>query len=143
MERKELAELLNRMDDEFFGKISQFLEKESFFETWYEALKDYDYDLIKFVYSKYNDTQFPPTAKYFTVFADQNKDMLKEELRLATNELWVWSLDGWQDMNEVLSEYISKVAWKDKIEVLNRVKREFLIATHDEKISIKEWINER
>lgn len=57
MERKELAELLNRMDDEFFGKISQFLEKESFFNTWYEALKDYDYDLIKY--------EVFPTARKF------------------------------------------------------------------------------
>lgn len=143
MERKELAELLNRMDDEFFGKVSQFLEKESFFNTWYEALKDYDYDLIKYVYSLYNDTQFPPTAKYFTVICDQQLGVIKEEIRVATNELWIWSLDGWGDLNSAITTYIDKVPWKNKNEVLNRLKREFLISTREEKKSFKEWINER
>ena len=143
MNKSELAELLNRINEEYFGKISQFMKSESFFNTWHEALKEYDYDLIKYVYGQYNDTQFPPTAKYFTVFSDQNLDMLKEELRLATNEIWVYSIDGWQATNEVLTEYIASKPWKDKLQELSRVKCKFIIATHKGNISIKEWINER
>lgn len=143
MKKSELVELLNDINGQYWNKLTDIIHKESFLNTWYEALKDYDYDLIKYVYSLYNDTQFPPTAKYFTVYSDQLLDTIKEEIRLATNELWVWSLDGWKDLNNALTTYIDKVPWKSKNEVLNRLKREFLISTREEKKSFKEWINER
>lgn len=143
MKKSELIELLNDINGQYWNKLTDAIHQESFLNTWYEALKDYDYDLIKYVYGQYNDTQFPPTAKYFTVFSDQNLDMLKEELRLATNEIWVYSIDGWQATNEVLTEYIASKPWKDKLQELSRVKCKFIIATHKGNISIKEWINER
>ena len=71
MNKKEIGELLNRINNHYFGKISQFMGDRTFFDDWYEALKGYDIELINLIYKKYDNTDFPPSAKYFQIESEK------------------------------------------------------------------------
>ena len=143
MKKNELSELLQTINNHYWGKISEQLNNKDFLETWYEALKDYDYDLIKIVYSEYSDTQFPPTAKYFSLSCEQANEDIAEEIRQALNNMWQWSTDEYMVAKQAMNTYIAKFPWDKKSQTIQKVERDFVSATREGRLSLKEWLYER
>lgn len=127
MKKNELQEFLKTINFQYWNKLSNYINDVNFLNAWYEALKDYEYDLILYVYKQYNNTDFPPTAKYFQIEADKIKDALNTAITMSIYSLCSnCYLSGEASYNkklleQKLSEYPYGIKGKVLVDIVGKI----------------------
>lgn len=141
MTRQELGTLLNKINNQYFGKISQFIGDKGFFEVWYEELGEYDAKLMDMLLKEYKDTAFPPTAKYFSVGAQNYIEELEKEYLKAANEIYYHATEEVSFIRSELKAYMMKVPVDKKLGVVKAIKEQFLEMAEGN-VDFVRWLHE-
>ena len=140
MTKAELYELLKRIDRQYWGKIGNMISDTAFLDAWYEDMAGYDNELITDLYRKYDDPNFPPTAKYFTINAEKELKELDTFYLECANEIFYFATESVAEIRAFIREYESKVPYNKRREVMESAVKRFRQENIEEKASFKGWL---
>ena len=142
MTKVELHDFLKKVDKQFWGKLKEFINDKDFIEAWYEELKDYEISHIEAIFEDYDNMEFPPSAKYFSVNAKKQIKWIEHELKYMENAIRLAS-DSEESKHE-FRKYMESIPMIDKLQLAEDISREYTDYVRNKGfVDFRGWLNER